>query len=379
MPKVLHIVYNLTRGGTEGQCARVALEMARRGELHRVAAFRREGFFLEAVEQAAGEVYEVRIRKLVSLRTLGEISRLHWFIRREGVELVHAWDADAAIFGSVAARWARIPYITSRRDLGEIYPRWKLRLMRRADRGSEVVVVNAEVIRDQVRAAGIKTTRIRKIHNIVDLDEFDRLQADPFSLRGRLPEGRLVGLVARLDPEKDVKTFVNAAAQVAARRADVGFVVAGDGPERAGLESLARDLGLREDRMVFLGDVSDVPALVARLSVGVLVPRANEGLSNSILEYMCGRVPVVATRCGGNAELVQDGQTGFVRPPGDVSGIAGAIGRLLDDPALAASFGRKGRAQVERNHRPVSIARQFAELYEAITRGSRTTISGEAS
>lgn len=377
MPKVLHIVYNLMRGGTEGQCARVALEMARRGESHRVAVFRREGFFLHDVEEACGPVHGIGIRRMLSPRTLAEVSRLHWFVRREGVQLVHAWDADAAVFGSVAARWAGVPYITSRRDLGQIYALRKLWLMQRADRGAQTVVVNAEVVRERVIAAGVRAPRTRRIANLVDLDEFDRLQAEPFSLRGRLPDGRLVGIVARLDAEKDVKTFVNAAAQVAARRADVGFAVAGDGPERGGLESLARDLGLSEQRMVFLGDVSDVPALVARLTVGVLVPRANEGLSNSILEYMSGRLPVVATRCGGNAELVQDGQTGFLRPPGDVSGIAGAIGRLLDDPALAASFGRRGRAIVEKNHRPGSIARQFAELYEQVVMGSRATLPGD--
>ena len=133
-PRVAHLVFDLIRGGTEGQCARIAMGLAQRGLPHRVAVFHRRGFFLEAVEAACGPVREVPIRHLARWATLREIARLAAWLRQERIDVLHAWDADAAIFGQFAARRAGVEFMTSRRDLAQIYPRWKRTLLRRADR-----------------------------------------------------------------------------------------------------------------------------------------------------------------------------------------------------------------------------------------------------
>ncbi len=362
---VLHIVYNLIRGGTEGQCARIAMEMARRGGRHRVAVFRREGFFLEAVEQVCGPVYELGIRHLASRDTVQRVRRFRDFLRAEGIGLVHAWDADAAIFGSVAARWAGIPYVTSRRDLGQIYPWYKLWLMRRADARAAAVVVNAEAIREWLVAGGLPHDQIIKIPNLLDLQEFDRLAAGPFSLQARLPPGRLIGMVARLDREKDAETLIRAAAAILPGHADVSVVIAGDGPERRRLEQVATGLGIG-NRVVFLGEITDVPPLVRRLAIGVLVPRLNEGLSNSILEYQAAGLPVVATDCGGNRELLQDGVSGVLVEPGNVRAVAAALRDLLDHPDPEAAMGKAGRRAVEANNDPAGVVRLFSGLYSGL-------------
>ncbi len=368
-PKVLHVVWNLMRGGTEGQCARLAIEMARAGGRQRVAVFRREGFFLNAVEAVCGQVHEVGIRHMLGWRTVREVRRLRQFLADGSFDVVHCWDADAAIFGVWASRLAGVPCITSRRDLGEIYARYKLWLMHRADLCANAVVINADSIFRHGLLRGVPASRIVRVPNIMDVNEYDGLAQVPFTKAAALPQGRLVGLVARLFPEKDVATFLEAARIVAARVRDVSFVIAGDGPQRVHLESLGRSFGLA-DRLVFLGDVTEVPALVRRLQVGVLVPSGNEGLSNSILEYMSGSLPVVATDCGGNRELVEDGVTGCVVPPGDAEGVAAAVLRLLDDPVRAAEMGRCGRQRVEQNFRPDVVARRFAELYRRIAKES---------
>jgi glycosyltransferase involved in cell wall biosynthesis len=358
--KILHIVWNLIRGGTEGQCARVVLELRRQGLDQRVAVFRREGFFLEPVEGACGRVYEIGIRRMLSPRTLREVFALAGFVRSERFDLVHTWDADAAVFGQFAAALAGVPLITSRRDLGQIYPRHKLWLMNRADRRARAVVVNAEAIRDRIVAGGIAAGKVHRVSNILDLEEWAALARQPLPIR--LPEGRLVGMVARLDPEKDVATFIRAAGLVARDLPDVSFVVAGDGPDRGAAEALASELGIR-DRVIFLGDVTYVPALLTRLSIGVLVPRSNEGLSNTILEYMAAGLPVVATDCGGNRELVRDGDSGFVAAPVDATKVADRLRHLLDHNALRRHMGQQGLGLVERDHRPQVVARRFHVLY----------------
>lgn len=361
--KVLHVVYNLIRGGTEGQCARLVLELARRDVAQRVAVFAREGFFVDAVERACGPVHEIRIRRMISVRTASEVLRLARFIAREEFDLVHAWDADAAVFGGAAAGIARAPLITSRRDLGQIYRPYKLRLMRLADRAARAVVVNADAIRRYVVGLGIDGGKVVRIPNLLDLREYDDRATAALPAAVQLPEGRLVTLVARLDPEKDVETFVRAAALLKDRFRDAAFVVVGDGPERLRLESLSKTLG---GRVVFLGETPHVPAILKRSAVGVLVPRANEGLSNSILEYMAAGLPVVATDCGGNRELVESGVTGRLVPVGDISATAEAIAGLLAESAQARSLGQTGRSRVEREFSRDAMADRMLELYHRV-------------
>jgi hypothetical protein len=107
-PKVLHVVWNLMRGGTEGQCARMAIELTKRKRPSEVAVFRHEGLFLGDVEQTCGPVYDIGIRHMLSVGTIAQILRLKQFIRYGQFKLVHCWDADAAIFGSIASRWAGV-------------------------------------------------------------------------------------------------------------------------------------------------------------------------------------------------------------------------------------------------------------------------------
>lgn len=105
------------------------------------------------------------------------------------------------------------------------------------------------------------------------------------------------------------------------------------------LHHLAEDLGLG-DRLLFAGHRSDVPGLLSQATISVL-PSHSEGLSNTLLESMAAGLPIVATRVGGNPELVRDGENGFLIPPHDPMALAAAISRILNDPALAARFGRR--------------------------------------
>lgn len=357
-PPVLHIVWNAIRGGTEGQCARVALQFP----THRVAVFRREGLFLDALDQQLGPIHEIRIQKIKSLRTGREIKRLRDAICSGGFACVHAWDADAAVFGAWAARWAGVPLITSRRDMGDIYAGWKRFLMHRADLQARTVVVNASAIQQRRIAEGIPADRIVCIPNILDLDEFDRLAKSDGG--PELPPGHWIALVARLDPEKDIRTAIRAFAQLPASQADWGLAIAGEGDERSALQREADSAGVGR-RVVFLGDTPEIPALLKQCELGLLTPNANEGLSNTILEYMAAGLPVIATDCGGNRELVIENKNGFIVPIGDVQAVAQAISQLISDSRLRYQMGQAGRQTVQHRHRPETIAQQFARLYAA--------------
>jgi len=364
--KVLHLVYNLIRGGTEGQCARVAMELAGRGQVHEIMVFHREGYFLPHVENLCGPVREIGITNMVSLKTFRSIRALAGRLKSEKFDLLHAWDADAAIFGQFAASMAGIPLITSRRDLGQIYPAHKVRLLNRADRKARAIVANAHAIATHFKKQGTAPDKFTVIPNICDAAESDRLAARPFSRATELPAGERVVMVARLDPEKDVPTFIKAAELIHKRNPAVSFVVAGDGVERRHLEALVAKSNLA-DRVVFLGDITEVPSLLRLCAVGALTPSRNEGLSNTILEYMAASLPVVGTDCGGNRELVgSQNEGGVIVPVGDPSGLAEAVLGILKNPDAMRAMGERNRRQVEREFQPVMIGNQFESLYRKV-------------
>ena len=365
-PRVAHLVYDLIRGGTEGQCARVAMGLARQGGFQRVAVFQRRGFFLDAVEAACGPVHELAIRRLARRSTWREIARLAEWLRRERIDVLHAWDADAAIFGQFAARRAGVAFATSRRDLGQIYPRWKLALMRRADRCAARVVANAEAVRDHFAAQGLPADKIAVVPNLVDVEERDRLAAVPFPRAGELPAGRRLVVVNRLDPEKNVGVLIDALPRVRSEFPDAVLIVAGDGREMPALRARAAARGVAA-AVCFLGEIHEVPALLPLCEIGALVPSRNEGLSNTILEYMAAGLPTLATDCGGNRELVRDGTTGRLLPADAAPAeVAAAWSDLLRDRAQALALGRHGRQWVERRHAPAVVLEQFARFYRRV-------------
>lgn len=185
---------------------------------------------------------------------------------------------------------------------------------------------------------------------------------------GTTPRGPFTGHVAfvgRLDAVKGVPLLLEAFATVRARHPDARLTIAGDGPARARLE--ARTLALGLSGVVRFAGYLDEPA-VARLleSADMLVlPSFAEGLPVVLMEAFASRIPVIATQVAGVPELVQDGISGFIVPPGDVDSLADRLDRLLSDPALCARMGQAGRARVEVEHDIAHEVAWLAQLFSA--------------
>ena len=141
-------------------------------------------------------------------------------------------------------------------------------------------------------------------------------------------------------------------------------MLAGDGPLRPALEALARQLGLL-DRVLFLGDRRDVPAVLAALDISVL-PSSSESLSNVILESMAAGVPVVAANVGGNPELVRNGETGFLFSPGDERQLASAIETLVTQPELRKQLATCARAHARAEYAIPRVRDRYQDLYRSL-------------
>lgn len=366
--KILHLVTDLIRGGSEGQCARTVLGLQWRGINNRVAVMFRQGFFLQAVEAACGEVMVLEgswpkgaVPGSGLMRRVTGLPRFIRWMKEESFDLVHAWDTEGALFGAYAARKAGLPFINSRRDLGQIYPAWKTCLLHRADRQAIAVVANARAIARHFAGPGLPDSKIHVIGNILDLEEFDRLsKKEGPSIRAETESWAMI-CVARLDLEKDHAMMLRAWGN--ARRSlpeGARLHLVGDGVERERLESLAGHLELGTS-VAFHGDRSEIPSLLRQMDAGLLTPSVNEGLSNTILEYMAAGLPVIATDCGGNRELVEGADCGFIVQPGDVKACARAILQLAN--TRGHPYGSRGRHFVETRHTPEKILAAFEALY----------------
>ncbi len=168
-------------------------------------------------------------------------------------------------------------------------------------------------------------------------------------------------MVGRLSPEKDVLTLLKALKIVAREEPRFRLEIAGDGTCRSALENSCAELGI-ERQVRFLGNVKDIPRLLARASMCVL-SSITEGMSLTLLEAMARGLPVVATRVGGNAEVVVDGQTGLLVPARNPELLAVAMLRLWRDAALARRMGLAGRQRVEAHFNVKRMVNDYEMLY----------------
>jgi glycosyltransferase involved in cell wall biosynthesis len=151
---------------------------------------------------------------------------------------------------------------------------------------------------------------------------------------------------------------------------DFRLRIVGDGPERARLESLMTELNLRT-HVELLGERHDVPALLAES--GFFVSSSlSEGVSLTLLEAMAVGLPVVTTTVGGNPEVVLEGDTGRLTPPGDPAALARAIVELCNERDLWHAMGTLGRRRVEQNFEIRQMIRNYESLYEELLSKAET-------
>jgi glycosyltransferase involved in cell wall biosynthesis len=224
--------------------------------------------------------------------------------------------------------------------------------------------------------AGLAPEGIQVIHNAIDTDAWAPERApDTFRAELELEDSfPVVGYVGRIMPEKDLATWVRAAAGVAAAYPKAAFVLVGDGytdTTQRELVGLAQDLGFA-DRLHFTGYRGDLLKVYAGFDCFMMTSR-REGLPNSLLEAMALGLPVVTTDVAGAKELVLDGATGFVRPQGDVEGLGLALRRLAGDEALRRRLGQAGRQRVVDEFSFTRRMQRIEALYLDVVSGAAGT------
>lgn len=355
MKKRLFLMVNtFETGGSERQFTVLAKQISRSAFQVHLGCLGRRGPLAEQIEVTefplGGSLY-----KWQSLSTRLNLSR---YLRLHCVEVAHAFDFYANLTLIPAARLARVPVVLgSHRQLGDLLSAAKFCAQATAFRLCDAVTCNSQAGADRLASAGVPRQRLAVIGNAVSLAAFERI---PPALPLR-PDVLRVGMVARMNAHyKNHAGFLRIAAQVHHRMPEVEFLLVGDGPLRAEFERQAAALNLG-DRVRFLGERHDVPAVLASMDVAVLTSES-EGLSNAILEAMSARLPVVAYSVGGTGELVNSERGALIKPKNEED-FVNAICGFLSDASLRSRLGGNARNFVEENFSVERICRRYEDLY----------------
>jgi sugar transferase (PEP-CTERM/EpsH1 system associated) len=369
-PIVAHVVYALGTGGLENGVVNVVNDPD--SSFRHVVVCLATGGPLQARLRPGTAVFTVGKRDGQDPRAVWRLVRLLQSIRPD---IVHS--RNWATFDTIlAARLAGVRIVIHGehgRDISD--PEGRNRRRSRLRRLFSPLVTRFVTVSDDLRRwlledVGVGAAKVMTIHNGVDVERFAGVRRSEVRDALGLPvEAPVIGTVSRLDPVKDHAGLLRAFAATLPRHPEAILVVAGDGPCWEEIVALAGSLGLN-DRVRLLGERRDIPQVLAALDLFVL-PSIAEGLSNTVLEAMATGLPVVATRVGGNPELVEDGVTGRLVPVRDDQALVDAIVGYLDDPHLRALHGKASGERALRHFGIDRMRRQYEELYRGLLVSAR--------
>jgi glycosyltransferase involved in cell wall biosynthesis len=362
---VAQLVENLNIGGLE----QMVLALAKRlnaGRFHCVLFCLGDGGPLAEAACASGIDVEAFHKKPGLDYSLP--FKLAKALRKKRVDILQCHNYGPLVYGCFAGRLAKITGTvytshgmkTSRKN----YQRFLYRL----GAIKHIVTVSENARRILVQNSGISSKRVTTIPNGINWEDY-AININTLTKKASIGiEGdpRLIGIVARLSPEKDHETLLEAFSIFGKEFSDVELVVVGGGDLLANLKDSARRLEI-ESRVHFLEYRADVQELMAIFECFVLCSRS-EGLSMTLLEAMAAGLPVVATDVGGNREVVQHEETGLLVPAGEPQQLAEGLKRIFADNEKARQMGEKGRIRVQEHFSLGKMIGSYEQIYEDLLR-----------
>jgi glycosyltransferase involved in cell wall biosynthesis len=362
------MVRELSIGGTERQLVETARFLQRERFAPHVGCFRPDGLRRRDLEQAGVPILHLPVYSFKSPAVVKAAAQLIRYIHRHRIQIVHCFDAPLNVFAVPVARLAGTPAVLSsqRGDRNLTTQRLK-RLLRITDRMADAVVVNCEYMRHYlIEEERVPERKVRLCYNGIDTDQYRRLsRTSPYA--GQV----VIGTVCALRPEKGVDTLIRAFAAV--QRPGAALVIVGSGPEEAKLKALCAESGV--ENCHFEPATNDVAEWLSRIDIFVL-PSRSEALSNALMEAMaCGCCPV-ASRVGGNPELIEHGQNGLLFRPDAVDELAHSLRELLDDEPQRQRLAVAASAKITSRFTFAKAAETMQGIYESVLRSTGRKLRG---
>lgn len=365
--RVLMMMSSVAMGGAEQITVSVLPYLAAAGATPLLCTLntRRDSPITEIFAQTGVQRFDLGARRMVDVSAWRRFVRL---LQDEKIDLVNTQDQDTHIYGALAAWRLSMPVVMTRHVLREpattLKEGLRARLVLLAARyGARRVIAVSEAVRQAfAHQARLPLAKIETIHNGIDLQKFapGRHRASMRAELGWQPDRPIVIMVAVLRPGKGHELLFEALPQLKAALPKVQVKLVGDGELSHALRRQAAPFG---ESVEFLGQRSDVPALLGASDVLVL-PSWSEALPTVLIEAGAAALPVVATDVGGTSEIVKDGETGFIVPPGNAPELARGLLELLQNPARAHQMGQSARRRVTSCFSLEEQARSMVTLFQ---------------
>jgi L-malate glycosyltransferase len=285
------------------------------------------------------------LNSVLSLNGYQKMRKLRDFISQRGFHIVQTFFPDSNVVGVLAAHQAGCKLIIStRRNTGFFYNTKTLLATQFANRHVNVILANSELAVEALsKKERIVSSRFSVIYNGLDPSRFEIDDGQIAEAGKRMDlqnKNKVVGIVANFRPVKDIECFIEACAIVRDEIDDARFIIIGNGNEQmtSVLKNLSKSRGLR-DKISFMGKIEIPIPYIKNFDVGVLSSKS-EGLSNTLMEYGAVGSPSVATRVGGNPEVIQHNKTGILVPVSRPCKMAEEIIKLLKDNELRIKMGQ---------------------------------------
>ncbi len=383
-PLVLHVVHRLAMGGLENGLVNLINHMPAERYRHAIVCLTDSTDFRQRLRRPDVPVVELHKREGQDFAVYGRLWRT---LRRLRPDIVHTRNLgtlESLAVAALAGVRGRV-HGEHGRDMYDLYgARLKYRLFRKlvAPIVSRYVTVSRDLADWLVRSVGVSPRRVVQIYNGVDTRRFQPRVGprDPLMPADFAPPGAFViGAVGRMEAVKDhatlVKAFIRMVGAGRPEHAHARLVIVGDGPGRATALELLRAAGL--GHLAWLpGERADIPDVMRSLDLFVL-PSLGEGISNTILEAMACGLPIVATSVGGNLELVVEGQTGTLVPPGDPDRMAQAIETYVTARDVAGRHGRAARRRAEEQFAIDTMVAGYLDVYDRVLKRRGSEHSSE--
>jgi glycosyltransferase involved in cell wall biosynthesis len=316
------------------------------------------------------------LRRTYGWEALGVARRIGDLVRRHKIQITHTFHETSDLWAGMIAKLSGCPIlISSRRDMG-IMRSWKHKLAYRLlhRRFDEVQTVSDQVRRFCIEHDGLDPQKVRTVYNGVALPRGDVRFVNGIQAYSGLLQGasHVITTVGHVRSVKGFDVFIRAAAEVHQYYPEARFIIAGhlnDRAHHAQLTQLAASLGIAEC-VHFVGPIDPPDALLAASDVFCLLSRS-EGLSNALLEAMAAGLPCVATRVGGNPELIAHSRTGYLVDNEDAHAAAQFIIQLLEGPDVASEMGARGRHLVEEQFTTTTMMSRLVASYEHLLKERR--------
>jgi glycosyltransferase involved in cell wall biosynthesis len=367
---VVHLMASPFFGGPERQVLGLARSLP--SDCQTVfLSFAERGLSRPFLEKASADGFRAICLKENAPHFLRAAREIADWLRRLDADVLCCSGYKPDLIGWLAARQAGVPVVaiahgwtgaTLKVRFYETLDRWVMRRM-------DAVVCVSEAQAVKVRRAGVQPERARVIRNAIRAEAFGRPDLECRETLLNLFPGRperIVAAAGRLSPEKGFDVLIDAVALLAPHHPKVGFVLFGDGPLREDLTKRIAERGL-QNRLILAGFRPDLERVLPACDLAVSSSHT-EGLPVVVLEEMAAGLPVVATAVGGTPEVVEEGVTGWLVPPGDPPALARRTAELLASPETMRAMGLAGRRRVEECFTFAAQAEQYLGLFQRLAR-----------